>query len=684
MLKLTGRIVKALRSIAAKEKTRYALTLYGYAERELRLELGWDATRFAARSVERMLDHLGNLLRAMARTPEARLGELPLLGQEERRRLLLDWSRGEALEAPRATLPELFRAQAARSPERTAVVFEDASLSYAELERRAEALARRLRARGVGPGSCVGLCVPRSLDLPVAVLGILAAGGAYVPLDPDYPRERLAFMIEDSGLGVLVAAPELLGRLPEFAGDVVPVQEPAEGAPGETDGEVGPAPEDLAYLIYTSGSTGRPKGVMVEHRNVANFFLGMDRLLDPEPPGSWLAVTSLSFDISVLELLWTLTRGFRVVVQGELQEVATASPASIASGRPIDFSLFYFASGEGAESSEKYRLLLEGARFADRHGFVAVWTPERHFHAFGGLYPNPAVTGAALASVTERVRIRAGSVVLPLHHPIRVAEEWALVDNLSSGRVGIAFASGWQPNDFVLAPENFADAKAVMLRDVDVVRRLWRGEVLEFPGPKGDAVSVRTLPRPIQSELPVWITAAGNPDTWRVAGEIGAGVLTHLLGQSVEELGDKVETYRAARRSAGHEGDGHVVLMLHTFVGEDDAAVRDRVREPLKGYLGSSVSLIRDMASSIPILRNVPSDSMKEFDEAFKRLGPGDVDAILEHSFERYYETSGLFGTRSVSTPKSSRHATSSMPVAFRRSIIARQRSGVPKRPLVS
>src|SRR6185295_17743730 len=103
--------------------------------------------------------------------------------------------------------------------------------------------------------------------------------------------------------------------------------------------------------------------------------------------------------------------------------------------------------------------LMEGAKFADRNGFAAVWTPERHFHAFGGLYPNPSVTSAAIAAITQRVKIRAGSVVLPLHHPLRVAEEWAVVDNLSNGRVGLAFASGWHSIDFVLAPQNYADRK---------------------------------------------------------------------------------------------------------------------------------------------------------------------------------------------------------------------------------
>jgi natural product biosynthesis luciferase-like monooxygenase protein len=130
--------------------------------------------------------------------------------------------------------------------------------------------------------------------------------------------------------------------------------------------------------------------------------------------------------------------------------------------RSIDFSLFYFSADEGADPGQKYQLLLDGARFADRNGFTAIWTPERHFHAFGGLYPNPAVTGAAVAAITERVEIRSGSVVLPLHHPARVAEEWAVVDNISGGRVGVSFASGWQSDDFCLRPDNFEDRKAYL------------------------------------------------------------------------------------------------------------------------------------------------------------------------------------------------------------------------------
>src|SRR6266487_6549848 len=184
----------------------------------------------------------------------------------------------------------------------------------------------------------------------------------------------------------------------------------------------------------------------------------------------------------------------------------TVADKSNGTTKQMDFSLFYFANADGGESSEKYKLLIEGAKFADTHGFAAVWTPERHFHEFGGLYPNPSVTSAALATVTERIQIRAGSVVLPLHDPLRVAEEWAVVDNLSHGRVGISFASGWQPNDFVFAPENYVNRKEVMRHGIETVRRLWRGERIRRRDGNGSEIEIGILPRPIQRELPIWVT----------------------------------------------------------------------------------------------------------------------------------------------------------------------------------
>ncbi|HEX8560058.1 MAG TPA: non-ribosomal peptide synthetase, partial [Pyrinomonadaceae bacterium] len=180
---------------------------------------------------------------------------------------------------------------------------------------------RRLRALGVGAEALVGVCLERSPGMLAGLLGILKAGGAYLPLDPSYPPERLAFMLSDSGVGVVLTQRRLEGRLRGYEGALLYMDE-TEGAEEEgTAGTQGAAgvttAENLAYVIYTSGSTGRPKGVTVEHRNVTNFFAAMDEAVGGEGPGTWLALTSLSFDISVLELLWTLARGFRVVLRRE-------------------------------------------------------------------------------------------------------------------------------------------------------------------------------------------------------------------------------------------------------------------------------------------------------------------------------------------------------------------------------
>ena len=157
-----------------------------------------------------------------------------------------------------------------------------------------------------------------------------------------------------------------------------------------------------------------------------------------------------------------------------------AMPRPLPEPRPdkaVQFSLSFFGNYEAAFDGHKYDLLIEGAKFADRHGFEAVWIPERHFHAFGGFSPNPSVIAAALARETEHVRLRAGSVVLPLHHAVRVAEEWSVVDNLSRGRVGVSFASGWHPDDFVFAPEAYGRHRELMFEKIEEVRQLWRGEV---------------------------------------------------------------------------------------------------------------------------------------------------------------------------------------------------------------
>jgi natural product biosynthesis luciferase-like monooxygenase protein len=606
--------------------------------------IGYDAAVIDEGAARSIAAQLSVLLGAALAHPDDPVSTVPLLAGEERERVLFAWNR-TARDFREGCIHHLIEEQAARTPDRAALIFEDEELTYRELNERANQLAAHLRSLGIGPERLVGIHLERSTELVVAALAVLKAGGAYVPLDPHYPAERIAFMQSDADLAAVITDERHAAQL-RAREETKIVRIDAEAGEfavhPKRNLEGGAAPENLAYVIYTSGSTGTPKGVMVEHRNVVSFFAGMDERIPHDPPGTWLAVTSLSFDISVLELFWTLARGFRIVLHRQRER--EAQPVKAMGRRHVDFSLFYFASDEGEGSADKYELLIKGAKFADSHGFVAVWTPERHFHAFGGLYPNPAVTGAAVAVLTENVQIRAGSVVLPLHHPVRVAEAWSIVDNLSHGRVGISFASGWQPHDFLLRPESFQDAKGVLFRDLEVVKALWRGEQVAFAGAKGATVSVRTLPRPVQSELPVWITTAGNLETYKMAGRIGANLLTHLLGQSVAELAPKIDAYRAARRENGHDPDAGIVsLMLHAFVGDDPAAVREAVREPLKRYLGSSLELLKQYAWAFPAFTR-PTDVSQDKGDDLAHLTAEERDVMLEHAFGRYYETSGLFG----------------------------------------
>ncbi len=608
-----------------------------------------DPAQISAEALKLIADRLRAIIAAALAAPDAPVVDLPVLPDSERALILHGWNATEA-PVPMDRIDTAIARQAGRNPDATALIHEDRRLSHAELDAASNRVAQVLRGMGAGPGTLVGLHLRRSVEMMIGALAILKAGAGYLPLDPDYPADRLALYVEDSGAAILLTETALVDALPPHDAQLLVIDaDPRIAQAPATAPETGATPEDLAYLIYTSGSTGRPKGVMIEHRNVANFFAAMDARIAHDPPGVWLAVTSMSFDISVLELFWTLARGFTVVIQGDaarglVSGDAAAAPAPGGAGG-MAFSLYYWGNDD-ASGGDKYRLLLDGARFADANGFDAVWTPERHFHAFGGPYPNPSVTGAAVAAVTRNIAVRAGSCVAPLHHPARIAEEWAVIDNLTGGRAGLAIASGWQPDDFVLRPENTPPAnKPAMLDTIDQLRRLWRGEAVEFPRADGTPHPVITQPRPISKELPIWVTTAGNPDTWREAGRIGANVLTHLLGQTIDEVRDKIALYHAALREAGHDPAAHrVTLMLHTYVADTRDAARDIARGPMKDYLRSAAGLIKQYAWAFPAFKKPQGvDTAHQLD--LGGLEPDEMDAILDFAFERYFEDSGLFGT---------------------------------------
>ncbi|AZV80913.1 LLM class flavin-dependent oxidoreductase (plasmid) [Parasedimentitalea marina] len=584
-------------------------------------------------------------LKAVSGTDAQSLSDLAILPDEERRQIITDWNATTCDYTADQTIHAGFEAQVRRSPDALALVYEGQSLSYATLNAQANRVATQLQDLGVKPGSHVGLYVGRSPELVIAALAVMKAGGAYVPLDPAYPADRIAHYLRDSQAQVVITQQALHDTLPPSGAQILVIDAltPADVTQSNVDG--GATARDLAYLIYTSGSTGTPKGVMLRHGNVANFFAGMDDRIPHQPGDTWLALTSLSFDISVLELFWTLSRGFKLVLSSEESRLNLSNGPIAISNRKMDFNLFYWGNDDGP-GPQKYKLLLDGARFADANGFNAVWTPERHFHAFGGPYPNPSVTGAAVAAVTENIGVRAGSCVAPLHHPARIAEEWSVIDNLTNGRAGIGFASGWQPDDFILRPENTPPANKPALYDaIETVRKLWRGEEVEFPRQDGSPHAVVTQPRPVSKELPIWVTTAGNPNTWREAGEIGANVLTHLLGQSIDEVASKIRIYHDALRAAGHNPDDFTVtLMLHTYLAETREQARAIARDPMKDYLRAAAGLIKQYAWAFPAFKR-PKGVNNAFDMQLDGLSPDELEAILDFAFERYFEDSGLFGT---------------------------------------
>ncbi len=312
---------------------------------------------FEPATVERMGQHWQNLLRAVVCDASLALDELPMLSAPQWQQWVNDWNRSDTAYPREHCVHQLFEAQALAQPDVVAVQFNDQALSYGELNRRANRLAHRLIAAGVGPDVLVAVHVERSADMVVSLLATLKAGGAYVPLDPQFPADRLAFMLEDSRARVLLTQPHLLGQLAQPQGLTVLLVEDAEGA--EHNPQVNVTPEHLAYVIYTSGSTGKPKGVMVRHQALCSFTSGMAATLHIGADARVLSLTTFSFDIFALELYVPLTVGATVLLSG--QEMAL-DPEAI-----LDLAHQHSASVLQATPST-WRMLLDSPRAELLHG----------------------------------------------------------------------------------------------------------------------------------------------------------------------------------------------------------------------------------------------------------------------------------------------------------------------------
>ncbi len=312
---LEGLEVESL--LAETRTSKFDLTLMLTDDLEaIWLEMEYSTELFDPARIERMVGHYQTLLEAVAAEPDQRLSELPLLTSAERHQLLVEWNQTQQDYPRNKCVHELFEEQVERTPEAVAVVFEDKQLTYRQLNERANQLARHLQGLGVGPDTLVGICVERSLEMVVGLLGILKAGGTYVPLDPEYPKERLAFMFEDAGVGVLLTQAHLTASLPPHQARIVRLDADwpriVEEGVGNVTSPV--TPEHLAYMIYTSGSTGRPKGAMNTHVAIVNRLLWMQDAYRLTPLDRVLQKTPFSFDVSVWEFFWPLLTGAKLIV----------------------------------------------------------------------------------------------------------------------------------------------------------------------------------------------------------------------------------------------------------------------------------------------------------------------------------------------------------------------------------
>ena len=305
------------------------------------------------------------------------------------------------------------------------------------------------------------------------------------------------------------------------------------------------------------------------------------------------------------------------------REVRSA-PASRPSDT-LDFSFIFFSSQRRPDSANLYDYVTGIARYADANGFKAIWVPERHFFEFGGIFPDPAVLLANLAATTSSIRLRSGSVVLPLHHATHVVESWSVLDNLSRGRVDMAFASGWNPNDFVSSRDTYPTLRETWFERMAQVERLWRGEAVEFHNGKGELTPIKVYPRPVQARLAIWMAISGNPESFVEAGRRGYNILTMLASKPVEELQANIARYRQARAEHGFDPDaGIVTLMLHTYVHEDGRRVEACVNEHYFEYIKSGLK------GHLQAMTPKPSED--------------EVRRIVEHSFHYQRKHSALFG----------------------------------------
>ncbi len=487
-----------------------SIVLYDRSDsRELRIDFNGNPGIYSAGHLASLQQRFLKLLAALA-DPDQRIGSLDILAPEERRTILQEWN-DTSRAIPSATLPDLFAAQAAKTPDATAVVYEDQSLSYGELDARSSQLAHHLRDLGVGPDVVVGLCVERSLEMLVALLGILKAGGAYLPLDPDYPRERLAFMLHDARAPLLLTHSALLDRLPAHGTRIVRLDTdwPTIAARPTTAPALAIDAHNAVYVTYTSGSTGTPKGVVVTHRNVVRLVKSAN-YVDLTPDDVFLHFAPLAFDASTFEIWGALLNGARLVIYPDgpfelptLKRIVAEAGISVLW---LTAALFHQVVDEDVAAIAGVKTLLaggdvlspshvrqvtdaqqaieaqNGGQLINGYGPTEATTFSVCFAAAGPTHFHDSVPIGRPISNTQTYVLDAGLQPVPAGIP---GELYIAGAGLARGYLGRA---GLTAERFVANP--FGPAGSRMYRTGDLVR--WRADgVLEFLGRADAQVKLR-------------------------------------------------------------------------------------------------------------------------------------------------------------------------------------------------
>ncbi|RKH60321.1 non-ribosomal peptide synthase/polyketide synthase, partial [Corallococcus aberystwythensis] len=488
------------------ERTGYPLTVVAVPGPDLAFRFLYDARHLDDATVARLAEHLGTVLSTLLAVPEGRVGGVTLLSEQERHRLLVDWSEGPATFHGGAHLPSLFAARVAATPDAVAVVRDGEPLTYGALEARANRLAHHLRGLGVGPDVKVGVCIERSFELVVALLGILKAGGAYVPLDPEYPRERLAFMLEDCQPRVVVTRARLAGALPPGPGQrvLLDAEEAAWTRHPATPPEVLLSDEHLAYVLYTSGSTGQPKGVQVSHAAIVRLVHQVD-YVRLGPRERVLHFAPLAFDASTFELWGPLLTGGRLVLAPpgalSLEALGRVITGEGVTTLWLTAGLFHQVVEHAPEVLRGVRQLLAGGDVLSASHVQRVLALHPDCQVINGYGPTEVTTFATTHAVSRTEDARAS---LPIGRPIAGTRVRVLAPDGAPVPVGVAgelflggagLARGYQGRPELTAerfvPDPFSSEPGARLyRTGDLVR--WtEGGRLEFLGRVDHQVKVR-------------------------------------------------------------------------------------------------------------------------------------------------------------------------------------------------